>query len=317
MKLKEMPADIKILIVDDLHQVFLDKLNEAGLFYTYQPDIDRKEALNIIEHYQVLVIRSKFKVDQEVLDHAKRLKYIARAGAGMDNIDEELALRQGICLLNAPEGNRDAVGEHLIGMLFSLMNNLLRADKQVRNREWLREANRGIELGGKTVALIGYGNNGSAMAKKLSGFDVKVVAYDKYKTGFSDAYVQEVSMEQIVKEADVLSLHIPLTRETRGLINKEYLFHFRKPIFFLNGARGEIVEIEAVLDAINSGKILGAGFDVLPIEKFPGLDSTTWFNKLIDNDRVILSPHVAGWTVESYFKIAAILADKLLVSLKS
>lgn len=317
MKLKEMPADIKILIVDDLHQVFLDRLNEAGLFYTYQPDIDRKEALNIIEHYQVLVIRSKFKVDQEVLDHAKRLKYIARAGAGMDNIDEELALRQGICLLNAPEGNRDAVGEHLIGMLFSLMNNLLRADKQVRNREWLREANRGIELGGKTVALIGYGNNGRAMAKKLSGFDVKVVAYDKYKTGFSDAYVQEVSMEQIVKEADVLSLHIPLTRETRGLINKEYLFHFRKPIFFLNGARGEIVEIEAVLDAINSGKILGAGFDVLPIEKFPGLDSTTWFNKLIDNDRVILSPHVAGWTVESYFKIAAILADKLLASLKS
>jgi D-3-phosphoglycerate dehydrogenase / 2-oxoglutarate reductase len=317
MKFKELPADIKILIVDDLHQVFLDKLNEAGLFYTYQPDIDRREALNIIEHYQVLVIRSKFKVDQEVLDQAKRLKYIARAGAGMDNIDEELALRQGICLLNAPEGNRDAVGEHLIGMLFSLMNNLLRADKQVRNREWLREKNRGIELGGKTVALIGYGNNGRAMAKKLSGFDVKVIAYDKYKTGFSDGYAQEVSMEQIVKEADVLSLHIPLTRETRGLINKEYLFHFRKPIFFLNGARGEIVEIEAVLEAINSGKILGAGLDVLPIEKFPGLDSTTWFNKLIDNDRVILSPHIAGWTVESYFKIAAILADKLLASLKN
>jgi D-3-phosphoglycerate dehydrogenase len=317
MKLKELPADIKILIVDDLHQVFFDKLNEAGLFYTYRPDIDRREALDIIEHYQVLVIRSKFKVDQEVLDQAKCLKYIARAGAGMDNIDEELALRQGICLLNAPEGNKDAVGEHLIGMLFSLMNNLLRADKQVRNREWLREENRGIELGGKTVALIGYGNNGRAMAKKLSGFDVKVIAYDKYKTGFSDAYAQEVSMEQIVKEADVLSLHIPLTRETRGLINKEYLFHFRKPIFFLNGARGEIVEIEAVLDAISSGKILGAGFDVLPIEKFPGLDNTTWFNKLIDKDRVILSPHVAGWTVESYFKIASILADKLLASLKN
>lgn len=317
MKFKELPADIKILIVDDLHQVFLDKLNEAGLFYMYQPDIDRKEALNIIEDYQVLVIRSKFKVDQEVLGRAKSLKYIARAGAGMDNIDEDLAHKQGVCLLNAPEGNRDAVGEHLIGMLFSLMNNLLRADKQVRNREWLREKNRGVELGGKTVALIGYGNNGGAMAKKLSGFDVKVIAYDKYKTGFSDEYAQEVSMEQIVKEADVLSLHIPLTRETRGLINKEYLFHFRKPIFFLNGARGEIVELEAVLEAINSGKILGAGFDVLPIEKFPDLDSTTWFNKLIDNDRVILSPHVAGWTVESYFKIAAILADKLLASLKN
>ncbi|HWV74766.1 MAG TPA: NAD(P)-dependent oxidoreductase [Pseudosphingobacterium sp.] len=317
MKFKELPADIKILIVDDLHQVFLDKLNEAGLFYTYQPDIDRREALNIIEDYQVLVIRSKFKVDQEVFGRAKSLKYIARAGAGMDNIDEDLAHKQGVCLLNAPEGNRDAVGEHLVGMLFSLMNNLLRADKQVRNREWLREKNRGVELGGKTVALIGYGNNGGAMAKKLSGFDVKVIAYDKYKTGFSDEYAQEVSMEQIVKEADVLSLHIPLTRETRGLINKEYLFHFRKPIFFLNGARGEIVDIEAVLEAIDNGKILGAGFDVLPIEKFPDLNSTTWFNKLINNESVILSPHIAGWTVESYFKIAAILADKLLARLRN
>ncbi|MFC6099911.1 NAD(P)-dependent oxidoreductase [Olivibacter domesticus] len=317
MNNRELPGNIKILIVDDLHPVFLEKLDEMGLHYVYQPNIDRSGALKIIEDYEVLVIRSKFKVDQALLDQAKRLKYIARAGAGMDNIDEDLALTKGIHLLNAPEGNRDAVGEHLIGMLFSLLNNLLRADKQVRNGEWFREMNRGVELGGKTVALIGYGNNGRAMAKKLSGFDVKVIAYDKYKTGFSDEYAQEVSMEQIVKGADVLSLHIPLTRETRYLVNKEYLFHFRKPIFFLNGARGEIVDIEAVLEAIQNGRILGAGFDVLPIEKFPDLNGTTWFNRLVEHDRVILSPHVAGWTTESYFKIAAILADKLIASLQS
>ncbi|GAA4801458.1 2-hydroxyacid dehydrogenase [Olivibacter ginsenosidimutans] len=309
---KETAFHWKILIVDDIHPIFLEQLNRLGATCTYLPDIDLDGALAILSDYDVLVIRSKFKVDAEVLKVGKKLQCIARAGAGMDNIDEQLATDKKIQLLNAPEGNCDAVAEHALGMLLSLMNNLPKGDKEIRTGLWKRESNRGIELGGKTVALIGYGNNGQATARKLSGFGVRIIAYDKYKTGFSDGYVQEVSMEQVVKEADVLSLHIPLTRETRNLVNREYLFHFRKPIFFLNTSRGEIVDVDAVLENISQGKILGAAFDVLPIEKFPALQKTSWYEKLIASDNVLLSPHVAGWSVESYYKIAAVLANKLI-----
>ncbi len=301
-----------VLIVDDIHTVFMDKLHSAGIAFDYLPTIGKDEALARIPGYTGLVIRSKFKVDAGFLDAAPHLQFIARGGAGMDNIDEGYALNKRITLLNAPEGNRDAVGEHLIGMLLSLMNNLTRGNSEVKNGLWRREENRGLELGGRTVALIGYGNNGQAMARKLSGFGVTVIAYDKYKSGFSDAYATEVSMEEVVKRADVLSLHIPLTQETRGLVDDEYLLHFRKPIFFLNGARGEIVQVTAILKALEAGKVLGAAFDVLPVEKFPGLAGQPWFVPLISRQDVILSPHVAGWSVESYFKIADVLADKVV-----
>lgn len=303
---------MKLLIVDDIHAVFLDRLTAAGLTCDYQPDFNKADTLAVIDQYQGLVVRSKFRVDREFLDQAPGLRFIARGGAGMDNIDEDYAAEKGVTLLNAPEGNRDAVGEHMIGMLLSLMNKLATADREVRDGLWRREENRGLELGGRTVALIGYGNNGRAMAKKLSGFGVTTLAYDKYKTGFSDAYATEVSMEEIVKRADVLSLHIPLTRETRNLVNEEYLFHFRKPIFLLNGARGEIVDVPAVLGAMEKGRVLGAAFDVLPVEKQPALQEAPWFAPLIANERVFLSPHVAGWSVESYFKIADVLASKVL-----
>lgn len=303
---------MKLLIVDDIHTVFLDRLTAAGHTCEYQPDYNKVDTLAAINQYDGLVIRSKFRVDRDFIDQAPTLRFIARGGAGMDNIDEEYAAEKGIALLNAPEGNRDAVGEHLIGMLLSLMNKLATADREVRDGLWRREENRGLELGGRTVALIGYGNNGRAMAQKLSGFGVTTIAYDKYKTGFSDAYATEVSMEEVVKRADVLSLHIPLTRETRSLVDTEYLFHFRKPIFLLNGARGEIVDVPAVLDAIENGRILGAAFDVLPVEKQPALQETSWFAPLVSNERIILSPHVAGWSVESYFKIADVLASKVL-----
>lgn len=309
---KENSSTWKILIVDDIHGVFLDKLESIGLRCDYRPEITRSEALEILSDYEVLIIRSKFRVDEAIFDVAYKLKCIGRAGAGMDNIDEQLAEKKGVRLLNAPEGNRDAVAEHLIGMLLALMNNLIRGNRQIRQGQWLREQNRGLELGGRTVALIGYGNNGQAMARKLSGFGVKVIAYDKYKTGFSDAYVEEVSMEQVVKQADVLSLHIPLTQETHNLVNEEYLRHFRKPIFFLNGARGEIVDVNAVLKGIEEEKVSGAAFDVLPIEKFPALSQNDWYEKLKVNEKVLLSPHVAGWSVESYHKIATVLADKLV-----
>jgi D-3-phosphoglycerate dehydrogenase len=303
---------MNILIVDDIHQVLLEKFDKAGICYNYQPDFARADAEKVINQYDGLIIRSKFQVDQAFIDLAPNLKLIGRSGAGMDNIDEEYALSKGIKLFPANEGNCDAVGEHMIGMLLNLMNNLNRGNVEIRQGQWSREENRGYELKGRTVALIGYGHNGQAMAKKLSGFDVKVIAYDKYKTGFSDQYATEVSMEEVVKKADVVSFHIPLTRETKGLIDEEYLLHFRKPIFFLMGARGGIVNVPAVLKALDSGKILGAAFDVLPVEKFPALGEQDWYQDLISRDNVMLSPHVAGWTFESYFKLSDILADKII-----
>ena len=300
-----------ILIVDDIHPIFIEQAQALGYTCNYQPTIKLEEALGIIAEYEGLLIRSKFRVDKQVLDTATRLKFIARAGAGMDNIDEAYARQKNVLLLNAPEGNMDAVGEHAVGLLLALMNRFLISDHQIRAGHWKREANRGYELKGKTVGIIGYGFMGQSFARKLQGFGVEVIAYDKYKTGFSDQYAREVSMEEIVKHSDVLSLHIPLTNETRGLVNDEYLFHFKKPIFLLNTARGKVVEVRAVLNAINQGKILGAGLDVLEVEKFPALAEQEWFEELRKCDKVILTPHVGGWTFDSYRKLSEVLAKKL------
>ncbi|GGE08257.1 MULTISPECIES: NAD(P)-dependent oxidoreductase [Sphingobacterium] len=306
---------MNILIVDDIHEILLQKLDKAGISYSYQPDFTREQAEEQIPNFDGLIIRSKFQVDKEFIDINPNLKMIGRAGAGMDNIDEAYAASKGIFLIPANEGNRDAVGEHMIGMLLSLMNNLNRGNREIREGQWNREENRGYELKGRTVALIGYGHNGQAMAKKLSGFDVNVIAYDKYKTGFSDQYATEVSMEEVVRRADVLSFHIPLTRETKGMVDDEYLFHFRKPIFFLMGARGGIVNVPAVIKKLDEGKIIAAAFDVLPVEKFPALGEQSWYQNLIERDNVLLSPHVAGWTFESYFKLSDVLADKIIAFL--
>ena len=300
-----------ILIVDDLHPIFIEQVEALGYTCNYKPTIKLDEVLAMIANYEGLMVRSKFQVDRAFLDAATNLKFIARAGAGMDNIDEAYAAEKGVTLVNAPEGNRDAVGEHAVGMLLSLMNNLNRADAEVRAGLWQREANRGYELKGRTVGIIGYGHMGQSFARKLKGFEVNVIAYDKYKTGFSDAYAREVSMEEIVKHSEVLSLHIPLTPETNGLVNDEYLYHFRKPIFLLNTSRGKVVQTQAVLNAIKQGKILGAGLDVLEVEKFPALGEQPWFDELKQSDKVLLSPHVAGWTFESYRKISEVMANKI------
>jgi len=300
-----------ILIVDDLHPAFKQEAEALGYVVSDEPLFTREQTLAVIKDYEGLAVRTKFQVDRELIDAAPKLKFIARAGAGMDNVDETYAQSKGIACINAPEGNADAVAEHAIGMLLSLMNKLRQADQQVRAGIWDREGNRGWELKGKTVGIIGYGYMGQSFAQKLQGFGVEVIAYDKYKTGFSDNYAREVSMEEIVKFSDVLSLHLPLTRETRNLVDTEYLFHFRKPIFFLNTSRGEIVHTSAVLKAITDGKILGAGLDVLEVEKFPALAEQNWYAELAKSDKVILSPHVAGWTFESYRKISEVLAEKL------
>lgn len=302
----------RILIVDDLHPAFKIAAEQIGFEVDDQPFIKKEKVLEILKDYVGLAIRTKFRVDEEVINAAPNLKFVARAGAGMDNIDVAYADEKKIHLINAPEGNADAVGEHCIGLLLSLMNNFRKADIEIRNGIWEREGNRGYELKGKTVGIIGYGNNGSALAKKLKGFEVTVLAYDKYKTGFTDDYAKESSMEEIVKYSDVISFHIPLTRETKQLVNDEYLSYFRKPIFFINASRGEIVNTQSVLKGIKEKKILGAGLDVLEKEKFPALADADFYQDLIKEGKVLLTPHIGGWTFDSYRKISEVLAEKLI-----
>jgi D-3-phosphoglycerate dehydrogenase len=306
-----MNPNNKILIADDIHPIFIEQAEALGYVCDYQPLIKLDQALQIIGDYAGLVIRSKFNVDRQVIDAAKNLRFVCRAGAGMDNIDEAYAAEKNLMLINASEGNMDAVGEHAVGLLLALMNHFTTADAEIRAGEWKREANRGYELKGKTIGIVGYGFMGRSFAKKLSGFEVNVIAYDKYKTGFSDQYAREVSMEEIVKHSDVLSLHIPLTKETKGLVNEEYLFHFKKPIFFINTSRGKVAEVRAVVNAVKQGKILGAGLDVLETEKFPALGEQEWFDDLRKSGKIILTPHVAGWTFDSYRKISEVMAGKL------
>lgn len=301
----------KILIADELHHSFKEGAEQLGFIVDDYPKMTKDQIEEIIPNYDGIAIRTKFNIDSLFIDKASNLKFIARAGAGLDNIDVNYAKQKGIQMINASEGNSDAVGEHAIGMLLSLMNNFKTADTQIRNQIWDREGNRGYELKGKTIGIIGYGHMGKSFAKKIKNFGVEIIAYDKYKTNYSDEYVTECSMEQIVKYSDVLSLHIPLTRETKHLVNADYLYHFKKPIFFINTARGEIVETKAILQALKSGKILGAGLDVLEVEKFPKLSKADWYEELIKNNNVLLTPHVAGWTFESYRKISEVLVQKL------
>ncbi|TKC13141.1 phosphoglycerate dehydrogenase [Pedobacter polaris] len=302
---------MKILIIDDLHPAFKERAIALGFEVDDKPLITREETLAIIKDYVGIAVRTKFRIDLELFNAAPNLKFVARAGAGLDNIDEAIANERNIHLMNAPEGNRDAVGEHAIGLLLSLMNNFRNADNEIRTGVWDREGNRGYELKGKTVGIIGYGFMGQKMAQKLAGFEVNVIAYDKYKTGFTNEFAREVSMEEIVKHSDVLSLHVPLTKETRQMVNDEYFYHFKKPIFFINTARGEIVNTSAVLANIKKGKILGAGLDVLETEKFPALGEQDWYGDLKTSGKLILTPHVGGWTFDSYRKISEVLAQKL------
>ena len=235
----------------------------------------------------------------------------------MENIDVPFAESKGIKCLHAPEGNRDAVGEHAIGMLLALLNNLLRADKEVSNGVWIREGNRGTEIQGKTFGIIGYGNMGSAFAQRLKGFGVTVLAYDKYKKNYSDEYTKEATMEELFEKADIVSLHLPLTEETHYLANNNFFKKFKKNIYFINTARGKNVKTDDLVEQIKSGKVLGACLDVLEYESisFEALDPNKMpeaFKYLVQSDKVILSPHIAGWTYESHEKIAETLVRKIL-----
>jgi D-3-phosphoglycerate dehydrogenase len=297
-----------------MHESLLPMLENAGFAPDYLPHITRAEILDIAHHYQVMIVRSKTPIDAELIGKAAQLQVLARAGAGTDQVDMTALQARNIVLINAPEGNRDAVGEHAIGMLLALMNKLLQADAQVRQKIWQREANRGYELMGKTVGIIGYGHMGQSFAKRLSGFGCRVLAYDKYKSGFSDMYATEAPLRQLWEEAEVLSLHIPLTHETRGWINTDFFSRFVHPVWLVNTARGEIVPLASLREALQSGKLRGACLDVLEQEKLDKLTPLQIldFEWLTQQPNVIFSPHVAGWTYESYERINRVLVDKLV-----
>ena len=308
---------MKILFIDSNHPVLHQTLEKAGHSCDLQYQWTLEEIISHVHLYDGIVIRSRVKINKEIIDRATRLKFIARAGAGMENIDTVYAENKGIRCLHAPEGNRDAVAEHALGMLLSLFNNLCRANREVREGKWIREGNRGVELMGKTVGIIGFGNMGSAFAERLRGFGVNVLAYDKYKIGFGNSFVQEVPLERIFEEADVLSLHTPLTEETRNLINHSFIGQFKKNIYIINTARGKSLNTADLVVNLKSGKVLGACLDVLEYEmtSFENLDITTLpeaFQYLIQSDKIMLSSHIAGWTHESNEKIARILAEKIL-----
>jgi len=306
----------KVLFIDSAHSVLQAELERDGFQCDNFPPYSKTDYERIISGYTGVVIRSKIELDSNFLSSARNLKFIARVGAGMENIDVDYAEKQGIVCLNAPEGNRDAVGEQAIGMLLTLINKLLVADKEVREGIWEREKNRGVELGGKTVGIIGYGNTGGAFARKLSGFDVQVLAFDKYKTNFSDAYAQESTMETLCAHCDVVSLHVPLTEETHYLVDDMFIQSFHKPFYLINTSRGKVVHTADLVANLERGKVLGACLDVLEYEglSFENLDEKRLpkaFRKLVNRQNVVLSPHIAGWTVESNYKLAITLVEKI------
>lgn len=306
----------KVLLLDENHPLLLEGLEQLG----YSCDEDYTSTKENIEsklsNYSGVVIRSRFKIDQTFIDAGKNLKFIARVGAGLESIDVAYATQKGIQLIAAPEGNRNAVGEHTLGLLLSLFNHLNRADRQIREGQWLREANRGIELDGKTVGIIGYGNMGKAFAKKLKGFDVEVVCYD-ILPNVEDKNCRQVSLEELQSKADVVSMHTPHNKLSYRMVNADFINKFTKPFFLLNTARGTAVVTEDLVAGLKKGKILGAGLDVLEYEKtsfenlFENENLPPAFEYLIESDKVILSPHVAGWTVESKIKLAQTIVEKV------
>lgn len=306
---------MKILHIDSNHKLMLEQLNEAG----FQNDIDytssKEEIEKKIENYDGIVIRSRFSIDKQFIDRAKKLKFIARVGAGMENIDCQYAESKNICLISSPEGNMNAVGEHTLGLLLALLNKFKKADQEIKKGIWLREENRGYELDYLTIGIIGYGNMGKSFAKKLRGFDCQVLCYD-IKENVGDSNAQQVSLKEFQNRVDVVSLHTPETPLTKNMINSEFINAFSKNFWLINTARGKSVNTAHFVEALKSGKIKGAGLDVLEYEQssFENFFSKKLpepFEYLINAENVILTPHIAGWTIESKTKLAQVIVDKI------
>jgi D-3-phosphoglycerate dehydrogenase len=303
----------KVYFIDSVHPILEDRLTLFGYECIDLTKTPANDLLSKIQDARGLVIRSRISLSSEILSQIIDLQFIARSGSGLENIDTSFCKEKNIQCFNSPEGNRNAVAEHALGMLLSLFNNIVKSNKEIRLGIWDREGNRGEELDGKTIGIIGYGNNGAAFAKKLRGFDVKVMAYDKYKTGYGDHFVQECTLQAIQEQADVISFHIPQNKETVHFFNDEFLLNCQKSIFLLNLSRGKIVDTITLVKGLKSNKIKGACLDVLEYEKssfesFFDQEHSEDFRYLLESENVLLSPHVAGWTIESYFKLSNVLA---------
>lgn len=307
---------MKILIAEPIHPIMAQRLTDNGCSVTYQPETDRNKLRNTIAEYEGLVIRSRFIINKALLKEAKQLKFVARAGSGIENIDTKYAQTKGITVFNSPEGNSNAVGEHALGMLLSLLHNISKSNTEVKSGIWNRKANQGTELSGKTIGIIGYGNTGGMFAKRVQGFDVNVLAYDKYKHNFSDKYVTECSLTDIYKKADIVSFHVPLSKETNDMGNSHFFSKFSKEFIVINTSRGSVINTGDLVSAIEQKKVLGAGLDVLEFEKhsFESVfnDRSAVLKRLTEFPNVVLSPHIAGSTKESVFKIADVLAGKII-----
>ena len=310
---------MKILQLDKNHPLISEQLTAKGFLVEEDHSSTYDEVLEKIIDYQGIIIRSRIPLDKNFLTKASHLKFIARVGAGMENIDIETAENLGIKLINSPEGNRDSVAEHVVGMLLILMNRLFIASNEVKNGIWKREENRGDELLGKTFGIIGYGNMGKATAKRLSGFGVEVIFHD-ILPNLSDEFATQVSLEELQKRADILSLHIPLTEETHYLVDEEFISKMEKNFYFVNTARGKNLKTKALVQAIESGRVLGACLDVLEYEKssFENLETENHDLKyLLDSEKVIVTPHIGGWTHQSKEKLAQVIVDKILADFKN
>ena len=308
---------MKVLFIDGVHPVLSERLSMAGHVCEDASELEGELLLAQLHDAEGIVVRGRIVLDAGALDRAPKLRFIARAGAGLENIDLAECERRGIRVLNSPEGNRAAVAEHAIAMLLALMNHLPRADREVRGGKWRRKENTGHELNGSTVGIIGFGRMGSAFAEVLRGFGVKVLAYDKYLRDFAPDHVQETDLEHLLAHSDVISLHLSLTLETDRFADAAFFARLKRPVWFINTARGPLVDTEALLDAIDNGRVRGACLDVLEFERRDLLGIRTdapqaTLQRLYRNEHVLLSPHVAGITHESYFKLANVLADKIL-----
>ena len=312
----------RVLVSDRTHDVLPQRLREAGLDVSVEPDHDYESLVEAAQGCEGLVVRSKVNIDSAFIDRVPSLRCIGRVGAGMETIDVDYAEAHGVRCLNSPEGNRDAVGEHAVGLLLSLLNNIARADAEVRQGLWRREANRGYELGPLTVGIIGYGNMGQAFARRLSGFGCRVIYYDKYRpidTVEAIDTIERVSLERLQAEADVVSFHVPLTEETRHYLDADFISAMRKPFYLLNTSRGAVVDTAALVEGLDGGKVRGAALDVLEYENMNAdslgevPESVRYLQR---SPRTVLTPHVAGWTEESKYKLAAVLADKMIEVLK-
>lgn len=309
---------MRILHLDKNHPLLIKQLTEAGHDNVENYTISKEETEQIIASYDGIVIRSRFNIDKTFIDAASNLKFIARVGAGLESIDIPYAEEKGIYLISAPEGNRNAVGEQALGMLLCLFNHLNRADREVKAGLWNREANRGVELAGKIVGIIGYGHMGKSFAQKLQGFNCEVICYD-ILANVGDDYAQQVPLDLLQKRADVLSLHTPWTQDTNKMVDSTFINAFTKPFYFINTARGKSVVTADLVSALKNGKILGAGLDVLEYEKLSfeklfSIDEVTPspLKYLVQSDQVVLTPHIAGWTIESKVKLAQTIVTKIL-----